>query len=32
MVKTQIETLGGRISIRSAVNKGTEFIIEFELN
>lgn len=30
MVKTQIETLGGRISIKSAVNKGTEFTLEFE--
>ncbi|MEP6596490.1 MAG: ATP-binding protein [Ginsengibacter sp.] len=30
MVKTQVETLGGRISIKSKVNKGTEFKIEFE--
>ena len=29
MVKTQVETLGGKISIQSEVNKGTEFIIEF---
>lgn len=31
MVKTQVETLGGKISINSEVNKGTEFTIEFEL-
>ncbi|MEO5893246.1 MAG: PAS domain S-box protein [Ferruginibacter sp.] len=31
MVKTQVETLGGKISIKSEVNKGTEFKIEFEL-
>jgi PAS domain S-box-containing protein len=31
MVKTQVETLGGKISIRSEVNKGTEFKIEFEI-
>ena len=30
MVKTQVETLGGRISIKSEVNKGTEFRIEFQ--
>jgi len=30
MVKTQVERLGGKISIKSAVNKGTEFKIEFE--
>ena len=30
MVKTQVETLGGKISIQSEVNKGTEFKIEFE--
>jgi len=29
MTKTQVETLGGRISVNSEVNKGTEFIIEF---
>ena len=28
MVKTQVETLGGKISIRSEPNKGTEFKIE----
>jgi len=32
MVKTQVETLGGKISITSAINKGTEFRIEFKLN
>lgn len=30
MVKTQVEALGGKISIKSEVNNGTEFIIEFE--
>ncbi len=30
MVKTQVETLGGRISVVSEVNKGTEFTIEFD--
>jgi len=29
MVKTQVETLGGTINIRSNVNKGTEFTIRF---
>jgi two-component system CheB/CheR fusion protein len=29
MVKTQTETLGGKVSIKSEVNKGTEFILEF---
>ncbi|WP_026898195.1 PAS domain-containing sensor histidine kinase [Daejeonella oryzae] len=29
MVKNQVETLGGKISIQSEVNKGTEFTIEF---
>jgi len=29
MVKTQVETLGGEISVASEVNKGTEFSIEF---
>ncbi len=29
MVKTQVETLGGKISIQSEINKGTEFKIEF---
>ncbi|HZY79048.1 MAG TPA: PAS domain S-box protein [Cyclobacteriaceae bacterium] len=28
MTKTQVETLGGRISIKSEVNQGTEFIVE----
>ena len=32
MVKTQVESMGGKISIFSEVNKGTEFRIEFELN
>ena len=31
MVKTQVEALGGKIHLNSEVNKGTEFIIEFEL-
>jgi PAS domain S-box-containing protein len=30
MVKTQVETLGGKISVKSGINKGTEFKIEFE--
>ncbi|ESU26212.1 signal transduction histidine kinase [Flavobacterium limnosediminis JC2902] len=30
MVKTQVEALDGKISIKSEVNKGTEFRIEFE--
>lgn len=30
MVKTQVEKLGGKISVESEVNKGTEFRIEFE--
>ncbi|MFM9944976.1 MAG: PAS domain S-box protein [Bacteroidia bacterium] len=30
MVKTQVETLGGKIGLTSKVNEGTEFIIEFE--
>ena len=29
MVKTQVESLGGTISVHSEVNKGTEFRIEF---
>jgi signal transduction histidine kinase len=28
MVKTQVESIGGEISIKSEVNKGTEFTIE----
>lgn len=31
MTKTQVETMGGRITIRSKVNVGTEFKIEFTL-
>jgi PAS domain S-box-containing protein len=31
MVKTQVEMLGGSISVFSEVNKGTEFLIEFNL-
>ena len=30
MVKTQVESLGGKISIESGVNAGTTFKIEFE--
>lgn len=30
MIKTQVEAIGGKISITSEVNKGTEFTIEFE--
>ncbi len=29
MVKTQVETLGGTINVKSKVNEGTEFIIAF---
>ena len=32
MVKSQVEALGGRISVQSKVNEGTEFIIEFSRN
>lgn len=32
MVKTQIETLGGTISVESEVDRGTEFRLEFALN
>ncbi len=32
MVKTQVESLGGTISIESEVNKGTTFTVEFELS
>jgi signal transduction histidine kinase len=31
MTKTQVETLGGRISVSSEVNKGTTFKIEFDI-
>ncbi|MGX7668896.1 PAS domain S-box protein [Flavobacterium pedocola] len=31
MVKTQVETLGGTIAIKSKINEGTEFKIEFEI-
>jgi signal transduction histidine kinase len=31
MVKTQVEAIGGTISVHSEVNKGTEFKIEFDL-
>ena len=31
MVKTQVEILGGKIAVASAVGKGTEFRIEFDL-
>ena len=31
MVKTQVESVGGNISVSSEVNKGTEFKIEFEV-
>ncbi|MBK9016545.1 MAG: hypothetical protein IPM82_22095 [Saprospiraceae bacterium] len=31
MVKTQVETLGGKINVASEVHKGTEFNIEFDL-
>lgn len=31
MVKTQVEVLGGKISVKSEENEGTEFKIEFQL-
>ena len=31
MVKTQVESLGGKITIASELNKGAEFTIEFEI-
>ncbi|SHN16254.1 PAS domain-containing protein [Flavobacterium xinjiangense] len=30
MVKTQVETLGGKITVLSEVDKGTQFILEFK--
>jgi len=30
MVKTQVEMLGGKISVKSKVNYGTEFLLEFK--
>lgn len=30
MVKTQVEALGGKITVKSEPNKGTEFTILFE--
>jgi signal transduction histidine kinase len=29
MVKTQVEALNGQITVKSEVNKGTEFTLEF---
>ncbi len=31
MTKMQVETLGGKISLTSELNKGTEFKIEFDI-
>lgn len=31
MVKTQVETLGGKISVKSEIDKGTEFKINFQM-
>lgn len=31
MVKTQVETLGGKISLKSELNKGSEFLIEISI-
>jgi chemotaxis protein histidine kinase CheA len=31
MVKTQIATLGGKITVISELNKGTEFTLAFEI-
>ncbi|PQJ09769.1 hypothetical protein CJD36_017735 [Flavipsychrobacter stenotrophus] len=31
MVKTQVESLGGKITVVSEINKGTKFIIEFTM-
>ncbi len=30
IVKSQVETLGGKISVNSTVNEGAEFTIEFD--
>ncbi|HET6990467.1 MAG TPA: PAS domain S-box protein, partial [Bacteroidia bacterium] len=30
MVKTQVETLSGKITVSSEINKGTQFVLEFE--
>jgi PAS domain S-box-containing protein len=32
MVKMQVESLGGLINVKSKLNEGTEFIVEFPLN
>lgn len=32
MVKTQVETLGGTITLKSEINNGTEFVIKFDDN
>lgn len=32
MVKTQVEALGGSIAIKSEIDKGTEFTIQFEID
>ncbi|PQJ11935.1 hypothetical protein CJD36_009085 [Flavipsychrobacter stenotrophus] len=32
MVKTQVEALGGTISVSSQVNRGTQFVIQFKTN
>ena len=32
MVKTQVESLGGKITVTSDVNKGSEFKLEFEID
>ncbi|MEO6426383.1 MAG: ATP-binding protein [Bacteroidia bacterium] len=31
MVKTQVETLGGKVGMKSEVNRGTEITLEFEV-
>ncbi|MEO1097935.1 MAG: ATP-binding protein, partial [Bacteroidota bacterium] len=30
IVKSQIESMGGRIEVKSAINKGTTFIVYFK--